>query len=76
MQFALDNFSFDSFTLWTQISWYTFGYSEYLHQFLSYKSNIGMLSSKPKRLNPDDTCNGEFWPAIQAFKEYDLWKPF
>lgn len=74
MQFAVDNFSFDTFTIVDsdQLGIHS-GYSTYLAEFLHATSNIGMLSSKPERLTPD---NNNVWPAIQAFKEFDLWKPF
>ncbi len=76
MWFALQNLSFDSFTVvdsdQLQIR---SGYSEYMGQFLSSKNNVGMLSSLPERITPSHT-NSAVWPAIQAFKEYDLWKPF
>ncbi len=77
MKYASDNFTFDSFTIVDsdQLSIRS-GYSEYLGALLSSAPNIGMLSSKPKRLNPEDTNDIEVWPAIQAFKEYDLWEPF
>ncbi len=76
MEFALDNFSFDSITMVDsdQLSIRS-GYSEYIGQFLSAKANVGMLSSLPERVTPGHT-NPSVWPAVQAFKEYELWKPF
>lgn len=76
MKFALENFSFDSITMVDsdQLSIRP-GYSEYLGQFLSAKNNVGMLSSLPVRITAGDT-NPAVWPAIQAFKEYELWNPF
>lgn len=74
MQFALENFSFDSLTIVDsdQLSIRS-GYSEYLKKFLSSQTNIGMLSSNPERVGKDNNINRV---AMQAFKEYDLWKPF
>ncbi|MEJ7679288.1 MAG: glycosyltransferase family 2 protein [Segetibacter sp.] len=76
MQFALENFSFDSLTIVDsdQLGIRS-GYSEYMASFLSNKSKVGMLSSRPERITPENK-DGSVWPAVQAFKEYDLWKPF
>lgn len=76
MQFALENISFDTFTIVDsdQLSIRS-GYSEYLRDFFSplSLSDIGMLSSKPEQVKEDNKTNHV---AIQAFKEYELWKPF
>lgn len=48
------------------------GYSAFLSEYLSSKTNTGMLSNKPERIAPD---NRELWTAVQAYKEFDLWKP-
>jgi hypothetical protein len=76
MQFALDNFSFDSLTIVDsdQLGIRS-GYSVYMGHFFSTKSNVGMLSSIPERITPENKDDA-VWPAVQAFKEYDLWKPF
>ena len=78
MEFALENFSFDSLTIVDsdQLSIRP-GYSDYLGSFFSNRPGIGMLSSKPvhltlKNIAPDDH---EVWPAVQALKEYGLWTP-
>jgi hypothetical protein len=75
MQFALDNFKFDTLTIVDsdQLAIRS-DYSEYLKQSFS-SPEIGMLSPKPKRLTVNDTSDPQVWPTAQAFKEYDLWKP-
>lgn len=74
MQFALDNFSFDTFTIVDsdQLAIRP-GYSEYMGRFFAARSNIGVLSSRPERITEADD---DVWTSIQAYKEYDLWKPF
>lgn len=73
MQFALDNFLFDVFTIVDsdQLAIRS-GYAEYLGDFFSTRSDVGLLSSNPERVSKNNTVNRV---AIQAFKEYDLWKP-
>jgi glycosyltransferase involved in cell wall biosynthesis len=76
MQFALDNFKFDTLTIVDSDQLFIrSGYSEYLKQAFS-SSTVGMLSPRPKRLTLNDTSDPQVWPSAQAFKEYDLWKPF
>src|SRR5690606_24662566 len=74
MDFALENYSFDTLTIVDsdQLALKP-GYSSFIGGFLKNRSNIGMLSNKPEQILPN---NSEVWPAIQAFKEFDLWKPF
>ncbi|MEX2593614.1 MAG: glycosyltransferase [Anditalea sp.] len=74
MQYALDHYSFDTLTIVDsdQLALRP-GYAQFLGGFLSSKSNVGMLSNKPERIASNNT---EVWTALQAFKEYDLWKPF
>ncbi|MXV49662.1 glycosyltransferase [Pedobacter sp. HMF7647] len=74
MRFALQNFSFDIFTIVDsdQLSMQP-GYSGFISEFLAGKSNIGLLSNRPERLTAKNT---EVWTSIQPFKEYNLWKPF
>lgn len=76
MQFASDNFTFDSFTIVDsdQLAIRP-GYSSFLMQAFK-EDNIGMLSPKPKRLTENDISDPQVWPTAQAFKEYALWKPF
>jgi glycosyltransferase involved in cell wall biosynthesis len=77
MQFALDNFSFDTITYVDSDQLLIRSeYSKYLSAFLSSTFNIGMLSNKPKRITASDSNDSDVWPAVQALKEYDLWKPF
>jgi glycosyltransferase involved in cell wall biosynthesis len=73
MQYALEHYSFDTLTIVDsdQLSVKP-GYIHYLSEYLSTKSNVGILSNKPERITSD---NNEVWTALQAFKEYDLWKP-
>ncbi len=75
MQFSLENFPFDSFTIVDsdQLAVRS-NYSSFLKEHLT-SSNIGMLSPKPKRLTKNDISDTQVWPALQAFKEYELWKP-
>ena len=73
MQFALDHFSFDILTIVDsdQLSIHS-EYSAFMGDFFSAKSNIGLLSNRPERLTAKDT---DVYTSIQAFKEYELWKP-
>lgn len=73
MQFALDNFSFDIFTVVDsdQLCLQP-GYSTFMSDFFSKKSNIGLLSNRPEQISIHNT---DVFTSIQAFKEYDLWKP-
>ena len=76
MQFATENFSFDTLTIVDSDQLCTrSGYSKYMADFFSGKSNTGMLSSFSERVTPDNK-DISVWPAVQAFREYDLWKPF
>jgi glycosyltransferase involved in cell wall biosynthesis len=49
------------------------GYAEFMSRFFSNVSNIGMLSSSPQRIDSGNKTNPV---ALQAFREYELWKPF
>lgn len=73
MQFALENFSFDYFTIVDsdQLAIRS-GYVGHLSNFFSTQSNIGMLSSAPEAVKNNNTINRV---AMQVYKEYDLWKP-
>lgn len=73
MQFAVDNFSFDIVTIVDsdQLAIQP-NYSGFMGEFLSRRSNIGLLSNRPERLTANDT---DVWTAVQPYKEYDLWKP-
>jgi len=76
MDFALKNFSFDCITMVDsdQLAVRP-GYSAYLQQSLALSPDVGMLSSKPRRLTLNDNEDIEVWPAMQALKEFYLWKP-
>lgn len=73
MDFALENYSFDIFTIVDsdQLALKS-GYSSFIGAYLKDKPNVGMLSSNPQKVRPGDSS---IWPAIQAFKELELWKP-
>lgn len=73
MKFALDNFSFDTLTIVDsdQLGIRS-GYSGYLGKFTSGQTGIGMLGNSPGPL-PSTT---NIAPAVQAFKEVNLWKRF
>jgi len=73
MEYALEKISFDILTIVDsdQLTIRS-GYSAYLSQFFASASNVGMLSSMPERILPDNKINHV---AVQIFKEYDLWKP-
>ena len=73
MQFTLENFSFDTITMVDSDQLCVRqGYSHYLGAFLMDKPGIGMLSNMPDRITRDNRTNHV---AVQAFKEYELWKP-
>jgi predicted O-methyltransferase YrrM len=74
MQYSLDNFSFDTFTIVDSDQLcIREGYSSFLSDYFAYAPNVGLLSSVPERVTPDHKSNTT---ALQAFREYDLWKPF
>lgn len=74
MTFATENFDFDCLTIVDsdQLAIRS-GYNRYISDYLYSKPNAGMLSNKPERLT---AANREVWTSIQAFEEYDLWRPF
>ncbi|MGN6616662.1 MAG: glycosyltransferase family 2 protein, partial [Ilyomonas sp.] len=75
MQFALQNFNFDTFTIVDsdQLAIRS-GYTKYLDESVASFSNIGLFSCRPQRVSPNEK-DIRVWPAVQAFKEFDLWKP-
>lgn len=74
MQFAIDNFSFDTFTIVDSDQLLIRNnYSGFLSDFFHSEPVVGMLSNAPAKINVD---NPSSQVALQAFKEYDLWKPF
>jgi predicted O-methyltransferase YrrM len=74
MQFALTNFSFDTLTIVDsdQLS-IRKSYSSYVGKYFKGLPDVGMLSSNPERVTMDTRTNFVAW---QAYKEYELWKPF
>ncbi len=74
MEFVTENLEFDTLTIVDsdQLAIRS-GYSDYVSRFMASKTNVGMFSNRAERVNPD---NQDVWTATQAFKEYDLWKPF
>ncbi|MEO8414753.1 MAG: glycosyltransferase [Ginsengibacter sp.] len=72
MEFSLENFSFDSLTIVDSDQLVIrSGYSEHISKFFRTKTDIGLLSSNPERVDKNSVNR----VALQAFKEYDLWKP-
>jgi hypothetical protein len=72
MQFALDNFQFDTLTIVDsdQLAVNT-GFSEYLGNFLSKNTEIGLLGNSPECQGIDTNVA----TAARALKETDLWQP-
>jgi hypothetical protein len=74
MEFALSNFNVDCLTIVDsdQLSIRS-GYPDFLSQFIASQTIVtGMLSSKPERVDRNNRTNHV---ALQAFREYELWKP-
>jgi hypothetical protein len=73
MRFALDNLSFDTLTIVDsdQLGLRS-GYSRYLARHLSQQDGIGMLCNSPGR----QANNTRVAPAMQAWREFELWRPF
>jgi glycosyltransferase involved in cell wall biosynthesis len=77
MEYALGQLTFDSLTIVDSDQLcIRGGYSAYLGNFFSAGTGgtprIGMLSSRPGRVTPADI---QLQVPLQAFKEYELWKP-
>jgi hypothetical protein len=73
MQFALEHCSFDILTIVDSDQLLArHGYSQHLAQFFAAKHGIGMLGNLPDRQAPSTRVG----PAMAAFKEIDLWRPF
>ena len=72
--FALENLPFDTLTIVDsdQLA-IRGGYPAFLGQFLASRATVGLLSNRPERLTQHTQ---DIWPVAQAFKEYDLWKPW
>lgn len=73
MSFSLANFSFDTLTIVDsdQLGVGT-DYSGYLGNFLSTREKVGMLGNSSLR----QVANTRIAPAMQAWKEVELWRPF
>ena len=73
MQFALENFSFDTLTIVDSDQLCVrSGYSDYLGRSLANQSHIGLLGNSPA----PQPRNTRIAPAVQALKEVELWRPF
>jgi glycosyltransferase involved in cell wall biosynthesis/predicted O-methyltransferase YrrM len=74
MEYALEHFSFDTITIVDsdQLA-VRGGFTDYISRFLSGRSSVGMLSSRQEQVIRDNT---NIPPAIHAFREYELWRPF
>lgn len=73
MQFALENFSFDTITIVDSDQLAVRSkYSQYLGQLFSRRTEVGMLGN-----SPDPQLHTSTVPAVvQALKEINLWRPF
>jgi hypothetical protein len=71
MEFSLNNFDFNTLTIVDsdQLSIRP-GYSKFLGAYMH--PDTGMFSNKPERVDANNKTNAV---ALQAFREYDLWKP-
>lgn len=74
MAFVLENFAFDTLTIVDsdQLAIRS-GYSQFLTSQLLHKPRVGLFSNMPERITLD---NKTYPVALQAFNEFDLWKPF
>src|SRR5665213_3603909 len=74
MEFAVANLAFDTITFVDsdQLCLRP-GYVQYIGEYLNSRKNVGMLSSMPHKVENDNLL---VHPATQAFREYNLWKPF
>jgi glycosyltransferase involved in cell wall biosynthesis len=73
MEYALENFTFDIFTnVDSDQLCIRDDYSGYMGSYFDGLENVGMLSNNPERVLRDNRNN---FTALQAYKEYELWKP-
>ena len=73
MEWALRNGHFDTLTIVDSDQMcIRAGYSEFLGDFLKKHPTAGLLSSMPERVLPHYT---QYHIPLQAYREYDLWKP-
>ncbi len=74
MEYALEKYTFDTLTIVDSDQLCIRpGYTACLEKFFETSPGTGMLSSMPARVTAD---NRNVYTAIQAFKEYELWRPF
>ena len=73
LSFALENIPFDLLTIVDsdQLS-VREGYSRYMAQALVEQEGVGLFGNSPQRQLPSTRVP----PAMVAFKEFELWKPF
>lgn len=73
MEFALEHLTFETMTIVDsdQLGVRP-GYSQFLGQYLNCRQHVGMLGNSPER----QSASTRVPPAITAFKEFDLWRPF
>ncbi|RYY37574.1 MAG: glycosyltransferase family 2 protein [Sphingobacteriaceae bacterium] len=73
MAFCLENFAFDIITIVDsdQLCLRP-GYSLNMARVMQNMHNVGILSNLPKRITQQDI---HIHTSLQAFKEYELWKP-
>ena len=73
MEYAQAHFDFDILTIVDsdQVAIRN-GYTNYISRYLHEKKGVGMLSSYAEKIDP---ANIHVDPAVQAFQEYELWKP-
>lgn len=73
MEFCIKNFLFDIITIVDsdQLCLHP-DYNLHMAQFLDPLQNVGVLSSLPKRISQNDI---HIHTSVQAFKEYELWRP-
>jgi hypothetical protein len=73
MRFALDNIPFDTLTIVDSDQLCVRpGYSAYMGRHLAGQECVGLLGNSPGA-QPRQTRVG---PAVQALKEFELWRPF
>jgi glycosyltransferase involved in cell wall biosynthesis len=73
MAFAVENLAFDVMTIVDSDQLCIRpDYSKHISAYLAGSSRVGMLSSKPERITPDNRSNRV---ALQFFDEYALWAP-
>lgn len=74
MEYALDNLRFDAMTIVDSDQLCVQpGYTASLERFFTAFPNVGLLSNRPQRVTAEEKA---VHTAIQAFKEYELWRPF